>query len=138
MRITESQLKQIVREELMGVIGQEIVGNAEGEGSMARTQLARISEISAMLSDMIEESTNLEEWVESKITKAQDYLSSVLNYMRGEEAKLKEKLDPAKDDAGDYVEDFYDSDAPKFKGKSKKKRREMAVAAYLQAKGKKK
>ena len=43
---------------------------------------------------------------------------------------LKEKLD--KDaDAGDYVKDFYKSDAPQFKGKSKKKRRDMAIAAYL-------
>ena len=41
-----------------------------------------------------------------------------------------EKLD--KDaDAGDYVKDFYKSDAPQFKGKSKKKRRDMAIAAFL-------
>ena len=43
---------------------------------------------------------------------------------------LKEKL--GKDaDAGDYVKDFYKSDAPQFKGKSKKKRRDMAIAAFL-------
>ena len=29
---------------------------------------------------------------------------------------------------------FYKSDAPQFKGKSKKERRKMAVAAYLQDK----
>ena len=39
---------------------------------------------------------------------------------------------------GDVVKDFYKSDAPQFKGKSKKKRREMAVAAALSAKDKKK
>jgi hypothetical protein len=33
-------------------------------------------------------------------------------------------------DQGDYVDDFVDSDAPQFKGKSKKKRVSMAVAAY--------
>ena len=33
-------------------------------------------------------------------------------------------------DQGDYVDDFVDSDAPQFKGKSKKKRVAMAVAAY--------
>ena len=32
---------------------------------------------------------------------------------------------------GDVVKDFYKSDAPQFKGKSKKKRREMAIAAKL-------
>ena len=55
------------------------------EGSMARSQLGRTAEIAMMLQDMIEDESDLEEWVESKITKSQDYLSSVLNYMRGSE-----------------------------------------------------
>lgn len=37
-----------------------------------------------------------------------------------------------------YIKDFEKSDAPQFKGKSKEKRREMAIAAKLQASGKKK
>ena len=57
----------------------------KGEGSMARSQLARAGEIAHMLEKMIGDDTNLPEWVESKVTKAQDYLSSVLNYMRGED-----------------------------------------------------
>lgn len=40
-------------------------------------------------------------------------------------------------DAGDYVKDFQKSDAPQFKGKSKEKRRKMAIAAYLDSKDKK-
>ena len=56
--------------------------------------------------------------------------------MASKDARAK-KLD--KDaDAGDYVEDFKKSDAPQFKGKSKKKRQEMAIAAYLDAKESKK
>mgnify|MGYP001307500556 FL=1 len=47
--------------------------------------------------------------------------------------KLTEKLDPRKHDAGDYIKDFQKSDAPQFKGKSKEKRKEMAIAAYLDA-----
>ena len=50
--------------------------------------------------------------------------------------EVDEKLDPDKDDIGDYVKDFQKSDAPQFKGKSKKKRQQMAVAAYLSAKEK--
>ena len=42
-------------------------------------------------------------------------------------------LDP-KDGIGSYIKDFKKSKAPQFKGKSEKKRREMAVAAYLDAK----
>ena len=70
-----------------------------GEGSMARSQLGRTVEIAAMLQDMIQDESDLEEWVESKITKAQDYLSSVLNYMRGEqlsEQELDEKIKKVK------------------------------------------
>ncbi len=47
---------------------------------------------------------------------------------------IMEKLNPKKHDAGDYVKDFQKSKAPQFKGKSKKKKREMAIAAYLNAK----
>mgnify|MGYP003125167409 CR=1 FL=1 len=46
-------------------------------------------------------------------------------------AKLvKEKL-TKKHDVGDFVDDFKKSDAKQFKGKSAKKKKEMAVAAYL-------
>jgi len=38
-------------------------------------------------------------------------------------------------DMGDVIKDFYKSDAPQFKGKSKKKRREMAIAAKLATEG---
>ena len=34
---------------------------------------------------------------------------------------------------GDVIKDFYKSDAPQFKGRSKEKRREMAIAAKLTA-----
>ena len=47
---------------------------------------------------------------------------------------LDEKL-KVSDGAGAWVKDFYKSDAPQFKGKSKEERQKMAVAAYLDAKG---
>ena len=34
---------------------------------------------------------------------------------------------------GSVIKDFYKSDAPQFKGRSKEKRREMAIAAKLEA-----
>jgi hypothetical protein len=45
---------------------------------------------------------------------------------------VNEKLKPS-DDMGDWVDDFKKSDAPQFKGKSMKKRRQMAIAAKLSA-----
>ena len=44
--------------------------------------------------------------------------------------EIQEKLKPS-DGAGAYVKDFRKSDAPQFKGKSDKKIRDMAIAAYL-------
>ena len=64
----------------------------------------------------------------SKITLAADYLNKSRDYLL-----VSEKLDPS-DGAGSYVKDFRKSDAPQFKGKGKKKRQQMAIAAYLQDK----
>ena len=72
--------------------------------------------------------TELPSWWMSKITLAADYLNKSRDYLL-----VSEKLDPS-DGAGAYVKDFRKSDAPQFKGKGKKKRQQMAIAAYLQDK----
>ena len=46
-----------------------------------------------------------------------------------EETELEEKIEDM--DMGEVIKDFQKSDAPQFKGKSKEKRREMAIAAKL-------
>ena len=64
------------------------------EGEMAQGQLKRVVELANMIQKQFNDDTNLEEWVESKITKAEDYLSSVFNYMRGKtEGKITEQSD---------------------------------------------
>ena len=45
--------------------------------------------------------------------------------------EITEKIDIDKADMGDVIKDFRKSDAPQFKGKSDKKKQEMAVAAKL-------
>jgi hypothetical protein len=55
--------------------------------------------------------------------------SGLVNYMDFTKS-VSEKL-TKKNDAGDFVDDFKKSDAKQFKGKSDKKKKEMAVAAYL-------
>ncbi len=47
--------------------------------------------------------------------------------------ELSEKINIAKTKMGDVIKDFQDSDAPQFKGKSAEKRRQMAIAAKLEA-----
>ena len=94
--------------------------------------------------EVIDESSNKEEaW--KKFQKDKGVTSKTVKVAREDFEKewkqknksLSEKLKPSMG-AGAYVEDFKDSDAPQFKGKSKKKKQEMAVAAYLSAKDKKK
>ena len=55
------------------------------EGKMAQGQLSRTVELASMLKKEFDVNTDLPEWVESKITKAEDYLSSVFDYMRGKQ-----------------------------------------------------
>jgi hypothetical protein len=50
-----------------------------------------------------------------------------------EESDLEEKIDMNKASMGDVITDFKKSDAPQFAGKSAEKRRQMAIAAKLQA-----
>ena len=49
------------------------------------------------------------------------------------DVQIDEKMAPGAD-AGKYIKDFEQSDAPQFKGKSKAKRRQMAIAAYMSQK----
>jgi hypothetical protein len=59
----------------------------------------------------------------------------VVNTIKKESLKIAEKLGKTAD-VGDYKDDFRKSDAPQFKGKSKKKKDQMATAAYLSQKNK--
>ena len=47
--------------------------------------------------------------------------------------ELLERINIAKTKMGDVIKDFQDSDAPQFQGKSAEKRRQMAIAAKLEA-----
>jgi hypothetical protein len=52
------------------------------EGSMAKSDLASISSLSAEINDMIDNDAELEGWIQAKITKAADYIEAVHKYMK--------------------------------------------------------
>lgn len=54
------------------------------EGDMAKTDLRSIIANAQRVHDMLEDDSNLPEWVQSKITLAEDYISTVANYMSAE------------------------------------------------------
>tara|TARA_B100000989_G_scaffold294287_1_gene273144 strand:+ start:4741 stop:5475 length:735 start_codon:yes stop_codon:yes gene_type:complete len=70
------------------------------EGRMHRTNLAQLHAKSLKLLSMIEDQDDLPEWVESKITKAADYISSIENYLNGNLAR----------DVGALEEDIIEED----------------------------
>ena len=60
------------------------IGEYDQEGDMAKSDLRSIIANAQKMHDMIEDADNLPEWVQSKITKAEDYISTVANYMAAE------------------------------------------------------
>jgi predicted RNA-binding protein Jag len=94
----------------------------------------------------------LEAWQQSKITKAADYLTAVLQsmdydanveqdiaedaYMMELATRLAEKI-PKGASVDYYIKDFAKSTAPQFKNKNPAKRKQMAIAAWYDSKRKK-
>lgn len=54
------------------------------EGSMSKSQLKTVIDAAQELHDMLEDDTNMPEWVQSKITKASDYIDTARDYMKNE------------------------------------------------------
>ena len=66
------------------------------EGEMAKSELYRIIENAEELFQLLDDDTQLEGWVQSKITKAADYLNSVTQYLKYQSVKpnmTDERLD---------------------------------------------
>ena len=59
-------------------------GEYDYEGSMAKNALQTIMRNAEDLMGMLGDDDNLPEWVQAKITKAEDYMSSVREYMQSE------------------------------------------------------
>jgi len=74
----------------------------DDESDMAHGQLYSIKHLASELCDIIDDGEQLDAWVQAKLTKAEDYLNSVYNYMKGEEAEYKRSMD--KDD--DYEDEI--------------------------------
>ena len=104
MSITKKQLKNMVIEafaqEMADLQLQTITGRPDHEVEMAYRQLKKAARYSQSLRDRMENmgEANLPAWVQAKVTKASDYLSSVHHYMDdylhgGEEKQINEMMD---------------------------------------------
>ena len=52
------------------------------EGEMAKSELRNLIQNAEELFNMLDENTQLEAWVQSKLTKANEYLDSVTQYLK--------------------------------------------------------
>ena len=84
MKISKKRLLEIIQEECgMPMKSYEMnpKGEIDREGRMAKRQLADIAQYSQELSQMLADETQLEAWVQSKLTKAADYIKTVKHYV---------------------------------------------------------
>jgi len=79
----ENWIKQITKT-YRGMITEE----RDAEGQMAKGELEVMAKKAQELAAMMQDDTQLEAWVQSKITKAKDYISSVHDYMNGNPDKV--------------------------------------------------
>lgn len=84
IKINESRLKQIIAEEMSAMQDKQYLDHPDHEGQMARRQLEQIVEYAHELAGMLDDNTQLEGWVQSKITLANDYISKVKHYLQDE------------------------------------------------------
>ena len=61
--------------------------NMDYEGGMAKAQMLKMKNYAKALCDMIDDETQLEAWVQAKLTKASDYMSSVYHYLDYQQTK---------------------------------------------------
>lgn len=57
------------------------------EGGMAKSQMLKMKNYAKALCDMIDDESQLEAWVQAKLTKASDYMSSVYHYLDYQQTK---------------------------------------------------
>jgi len=87
MKISKEKLKIIIKEEMeMAKISpmQPQMNEEEGEGHMAKRQLTDVHEYSGKLLEMLSDNTELEPWVQAKITIAADYIKTIKHYLEYE------------------------------------------------------
>tara|TARA_R110002124_G_scaffold217240_2_gene382924 strand:+ start:208 stop:624 length:417 start_codon:yes stop_codon:yes gene_type:complete len=84
MKVSKKRLLEILSEEC-GMAMDANIGLVDGEidkeGQMAKRQLSDIADYSQELMGMLQDETQLESWVQAKLTKAADYIKTVKHYV---------------------------------------------------------
>ncbi len=117
------------------------LGEYDYEGDMAKSQLRSILVNAKRLHDMLEDQDNLPEWVQSKITLAEDYILTAASYMEGEmneetirsEEAIFEAMKKMADEMDDEEDDDMEDDEEDDKKKEKMDEKHMGFKAVMAA-----
>ena len=85
------------------------------EGSKARSQMLKMKRYIIALGQMIDDETELEAWVQAKLTKASDYMSSVYHYLDYQRMRMNETVHPNPADIEFDDVDPHDENRPDYK-----------------------
>jgi hypothetical protein len=83
---------KVTKADILKGRGIDLKEEVDYEGEMAKSELYRLIKNSQELMQMLDDDTQLEAWVQSKITKAADYIASVSQYL-GFQAANKPGID---------------------------------------------
>jgi hypothetical protein len=78
---------KVTKADILKGRGVELKEEVDYEGEMAKSELYRIIQNAKDLFQMLDDDTQLEGWVQSKITKSADYLASVTQYLTYQSTK---------------------------------------------------
>jgi hypothetical protein len=87
---------KVTKADILKGRGVELKEEADYEGEMAKSELRNLIQNAQELMNSLDDDTQLEAWVQSKITKANDYLNSVtqyLGYQNTKQGPTDEKLE---------------------------------------------
>lgn len=95
MKISKKRLVEIIKEECDAIGHDQMHSDLDKEGRMAKRQLHDMEKYARELSQMLKDTTQLESWVQAKLTKAADYLKTVKHYVEyGMEEGAYDSVEP--------------------------------------------
>lgn len=115
MKITKQRILEIIKEECgsmemmdYGPHHDQYFDHPDEEGGMAKSELYKIAKYAMMLHDSLQDDTQLEAWVQSKITKAADYMGTVAHYL---EYEMGISMHDPESESDEYYHDDYEEES---------------------------
>ena len=93
---TATKMAKKEMKEAIGPKDASDAGEYDYEGDMAKNQLKTMIDAAKDVMGMLQDNTNLPEWVQSKITRATDYIDSVRDYLESENGEDEEENESKK------------------------------------------